>query len=72
ANQCRKIPESARFHCRQALDVCASVRVMRMEKNHDKVEGKEPKPKKPPGFRKFKKLLKRVVNAPPLRKPATK
>ncbi len=29
-------------------------------------ESAQPKP--PPGFRKFRKLLKRVVNAPPMRK----
>jgi hypothetical protein len=39
-----------------------------MEKKPDRAEGKEPKPKKPPGFRKFKKLLKQVVGAPPLKK----
>ncbi len=38
-----------------------------MEKNHGKGEGKEQKPKKPPGFRKFKKLLKQVVKAKPLK-----
>jgi hypothetical protein len=28
----------------------------------------KPKPPKPPGFREFEKLLKHVINAPPLRK----
>jgi len=40
-----------------------------METNQGKVEEKAPKPKQPPGFRAFKKLLQRVVTAPPLRKP---
>jgi len=35
-----------------------------IEKNQEK----EPRPKKPPGFRKFKRLLKQVLNAPPLRR----
>jgi len=42
-----------------------------MSEQNDKgaaVEEKQPKPKKPPGYRKFEKLLKQVVNAPPLRK----
>ena len=41
-----------------------------MSKELDKDEAKEksPKPKKPPGYRKFEKLLKQVVNAPPLKK----
>jgi hypothetical protein len=40
------------------------------EEKNDKAEAEEKKPpaKKPPGYRKFEKLLKRVVNAPPLRK----
>jgi len=39
-----------------------------MAKTHDKAEGKEqPKPTKPPGFRKFKRLLKQVISAPPLK-----
>lgn len=38
----------------------------------DKVEEeKKPKPKKPPGYRKFHKLLKQVINAPPMRKQST-
>ena len=37
-------------------------------KEQEKVEEKE-RPKKPPGFGKLKKMLKRVVNAPPMRKP---
>jgi len=32
----------------------------------DKAEAKE-RPKKPPGYRKFAKLLKEVISAPPLR-----
>lgn len=41
-----------------------------MSKPNDKAEenAKPPKTKKPPGFRKFEKLLKQVVTAPPLRK----
>lgn len=35
----------------------------------EKVEEKE-RPKKPPGYRKFTKLLKQVVNAPPMQKPS--
>jgi hypothetical protein len=38
-----------------------------MSEPHDKAEVKE-RPKKPPGYRKFDKLLKRVINAPPLRR----
>ena len=37
-------------------------------KEKDKDAEKE-RPKPPPGFRKFRKLLKRVVNAPPMHKP---
>jgi hypothetical protein len=33
----------------------------------EKVEAKE-RPKKPPGYRKFEKLLKQVIKAPPMRK----
>jgi hypothetical protein len=33
-------------------------------------KGKPERPKKPPGYRKFAKLLRQVVKAPPLRKPA--
>ncbi len=44
--------------------------------SHHKAEDKEkPKqPKKPPGYRKFQKLLKQVVKAPPLCRelPSTK
>jgi hypothetical protein len=35
---------------------------------NEKVEAKEPRPKKPPGYRKFQKLLKQVIKAPPLGK----
>jgi hypothetical protein len=39
------------------------------EEQKDKaVEEKQPKQKKPPGYRKFEKLLKQVVTAPPMRK----
>jgi len=30
------------------------------------------KPKKPPGYRNFRKLLKKVVNAPPFRRASKK
>jgi len=32
----------------------------------DKGAEEKPKPKKPPGYRKFEKLLKQVVKAPPM------
>ncbi len=35
---------------------------------NDKAEEEKPKTKKPPGYRKFEKLLKQVVKAPPMRK----
>jgi hypothetical protein len=35
-------------------------------KAEDKAEDKE-RPKPPPGMRKLRKLLKRVINAPPMR-----
>jgi hypothetical protein len=35
-------------------------------------EEKQPRPKKPPGYRKFEKLLKRVVTAPPLKRSQEK
>ena len=38
------------------------------EANDKAVEEKNPKPKKPPGYRKFHRLLKLVINAPPMRK----
>jgi hypothetical protein len=41
-----------------------------MSELNDKAEVKEPS-KKPPGYRKFEKLLKQVVKAPPLRKRIT-
>jgi len=43
---------------------------MNQEPQRDKVEAEEKqrKPKRPPGYRKFQKLLKQVVNAPPMRK----
>ena len=31
-------------------------------------ENPQPKPKKPPGYRAFEKLLKQVVTSPPLRR----
>jgi hypothetical protein len=37
-------------------------------KPKDKVEEERPRPPKPPGYRKFEKLLKQVIKAPPLRK----
>ncbi len=33
----------------------------------DKAEAKKPKPKKPPGYRKFKRLLEQVIKSPPMR-----
>lgn len=42
-----------------------------MSEQQDKgaaVEEKQPKPKKPPGYRKFAKLLKQVVNSPPMKR----
>ena len=41
---------------------------MTEERNDKAVEEEKPKPKKPPGYRAFEKLLKQVVNSPPLRK----
>ena len=42
---------------------------MNHEPQRDKAEEeKQPKAKKPPGYRKFQKLLKQVVTAPPLKK----
>jgi hypothetical protein len=38
------------------------------EQNDKAEDRKEPKPKKPPGYRTFEKLLKQVVKAPPLKK----
>jgi hypothetical protein len=38
-----------------------------MSGQNDRVGVKE-RPKKPPGYRNFEKLLKRVIKAPPLRK----
>ena len=35
---------------------------------NDKAEEEKPQDKKPPGYRKFEKLLKQVVKAPPMRK----
>ncbi len=32
---------------------------------------KHPKPKKPPGYRNFEKLLKQIVKAPPMRSSQT-
>lgn len=41
-----------------------------MPEPKDKAEEKEIKerPKKPPGYRKFEKLLRQVIKAPPVRK----
>jgi hypothetical protein len=39
-----------------------------MSEPKDKVEGSKPeRPKKPPGYRHFQKLLRQVVKAPPMR-----
>lgn len=38
-----------------------------MSEQKENVEVKE-RPKKPPGYRKFSKLLRQVVKAPPLRR----
>ena len=38
------------------------------EKDRVEEEGK-PRPKKPPGWRNFQKVLKQVMKSPPLRKP---
>ena len=38
------------------------------ERNDKAVEEERPKAKKPPGYRAFEKLLRRVVNAPPMNK----
>jgi hypothetical protein len=38
------------------------------QKDKAEEESQQPRPKKPPGYRKFEKLLKQVVNAPPMRK----
>jgi hypothetical protein len=34
----------------------------------DKAEAKEKKPQKPPEYRRFERLLKQIIKAPPLRK----
>jgi hypothetical protein len=39
-----------------------------METNQDKAQETAPKPKQPPGFRRFKRLLERIVTTPPLQK----
>ncbi len=53
---------------RETPDLRAGDWVTPTPKQNDKAEGRETaKPKKPPGFRKFQKLLKKVVNAPPLK-----
>lgn len=45
---------------------------MEQNKEHDlngkAVDEEKPPPKKPPGYRKFEKLLKQVVKAPPMTK----
>jgi hypothetical protein len=47
----------------------AGERVIRMSKQPDKAEENEKqKVKKPPEYRRFEKLLKQVVKAPPLAK----
>jgi hypothetical protein len=45
------------------------------ERNADAVEEEPPERKRPPGYRKFEKLLRQVVKSPPIRgarKPSTK
>ena len=42
-----------------------------METNQDKAQETAPKPKQPPGFRRFKTLLEKIVSAPPLEKGAS-
>jgi hypothetical protein len=37
-------------------------------KQSDKAEAEKPKPKKPPGYQKFQRLLKQVIKAPPMRR----
>jgi hypothetical protein len=39
-----------------------------LEQSGKAEERKDPRPKKPPGYRNFEKLLKQVVKAPPMRK----
>jgi hypothetical protein len=41
---------------------------MAEQNKKDKAEVKEEKPKKPPEYRRFEKLLKQVIKSPPLRK----
>jgi len=45
-----------------------------MSDTHAKVEEerKPERPKKPPGYRKFEKLLKQVIKAPPMRRTVSK
>ncbi len=38
---------------------------------NDKAEGKEKKPRKPLEYRRFERLLKQIIKAPPLRKSKT-
>jgi hypothetical protein len=38
-------------------------------KPNDKVEEEKVRPKKPPGYRQFEKLLKQVVKSPPMKRP---
>ena len=38
------------------------------EQSDKVVEKSKPKPKKPPGYREFEKLLKKVITAPPYQK----
>lgn len=42
-----------------------------MSKPKDKDAAEGPRAKRPPGYRKFSKLLKQVINAPPYRKTPT-
>jgi len=38
------------------------------QKPNDKVEEEKLRPKKPPGYRKFEKLLKQVISSPPMKR----
>jgi hypothetical protein len=54
----------------ESLDVSGGGVMSDPKEQSEKEEGKEGRTpaKKPPGYRKFEKLLKQVVNAPPLRR----
>lgn len=42
---------------------------MAKPKQQDMAEVKENKPKKPPEYRRFERLLKQVIKSPPMRSP---